>query len=141
MPKALNGNDWFLSLNGFDVSGFITEVEMSSSNSTVDRTAGAGRRTVQRAAGLDDYSGKIIIAYFPDSVPDYIRSIKPGHAAMMVSGPEGALPGKPKHQQSIIFNQVAGPKQTVAKDLVVFEASWEGEDEPLVNLYEGGVFA
>lgn len=140
MP-ALNGNNWYVALDGVDVSGFITEVSMDPKNSTVDTTAGSGRTHMQRQPGLDDTTGKITVSYFVGEVSTYITKLQRGKVVNLVSGPEGAVSGKPKHQQDIIINQISGPKQTVSKEHVVFEVSWEAADAPQVDMYDGGVFA
>jgi hypothetical protein len=58
----------------------------------------------------------------------------------MVYGPEGALSGKPKHQQDILITKVGGLKQTVDKTKIVFDIDWKQAKKPTADLHAGAVF-
>lgn len=140
MP-AFNGNKGYLTINAADVSGFSTEMGIEPSNSVVDVTAGFGTEHMQRAPGLNDTKAKVVIAYLAGQVADYITHLHVGKEALVVWGPEGNVSGKPKHQQKFIVASASGPKQTVKKDMVVFEISFEAADAPIEDMYAGAVFA
>jgi hypothetical protein len=138
---AWNGNDGYLALDGIDVSGKVTEVTgVEAEVGDEDVTAGFGATDVQRAAKLKDRSGKITVAYEKDRVPTYIRNFRPG-VHNMVYGPEGAISGKPKHQQDILITTLGGLKQTADKTKIVFEADWKQAAKPTADLHAGAVFA
>lgn len=138
---AFNGNNGYLALDAVDVSGKVTECNIKRATSTEVVTAGFGQTDEQRAGKLNDRTGNIVIAYEEGRVPSYIRSIQTGKRVNLVYGPEGAVSGKPKHQQDVIFTSVDGPKQSVDKTKIVFSADWEQADKPMVDMYDGGVFA
>lgn len=140
MP-AFNGNNGYLTINAVNVSGYSTEMGIEASNATVDVTAGFGTEHMQRAAGLNDTKANAVIAYLAGQVATYITQLHVGSEAVVVWGPEGNVSGKPKHQQKFIVASSSGPKQTVKKDMVVFEISFEAADAPIEDMYAGAVFA
>jgi len=141
MP-GFNGNNGYLVIEGTDLSGFITEVTgLEAEVGVEDVTAGFGADGVSQRPKLEKRKGKIIIAYFEGRIPTYIPKLKVGGPYNMVYGPEGAVSGKPKHQQDILVSKLGGMKQTVDKSLIVFEADWEQADQPTADMHAGAVFA
>ncbi len=139
---AWNGNNGYLALDGIDVSGKVTEVTgVEAEVGDEDVTAGFGATDVQRAAKLKDRSGKITIAYEEGKVPTYIKSFQAGQVVNMLYGPEGAVSGKPKHQQDVLITKLGGLKQSVDKTKIVFEADWKQANKPTADLHNGAVFA
>lgn len=141
MP-AFNGNNGYLALDGIDISGYITEVTgLEAEIGDEDVTSGFGATDVQRAGKLMDRNGKITIAYVEGRVPTYIAKFQAGGIVNLVYGPEGAVSGKPKHQQDILITKLGGLKQTVDKTKIVFEADWKQAAKPTADLHKGTVFA
>lgn len=141
MP-AWNGNEGYLTLDGIDVGGYVTEVTgLEAETKDEEVTAGFGATDVEREGKLNDRSGKITIAYFKDRVPTYIKSFKAGSIPVMVYGPEGSASGKPVHRQQILITKLGGLKQTVDKKMIVFEADWKQYRKPMADLHNGAVFA
>lgn len=139
---AFNGNNGYLGIDGYDFSGKVLEVTgIEAEVGDEDVTAGFGATDVQRAAKLADRSGKITVAYEANNVPSYMPRIQAGLIVNMVYGPEGAISGKPKHQQNILITKVGGLKQTVDKSKIVFEVDWKQSEGPMVDLHAGGTFA
>jgi hypothetical protein len=139
---AWNGNSGYLAIDGVDYSGKVTEmtgVEAEVGDEEV--TAGFGATDVERAAKLKDRSGKITIAYEEGRVPTYIGGLQAGKIVNVVYGPEGAVSGKPKHQQSVLITKLGGLKQTVDKTMIVFECDWKQAAKPTADLHAGAVFA
>lgn len=141
MP-GFNGNNGFLSFDGNDFSGKVTEVTgLEAEVGDEDTTAGFNATDVTRAPKLKDRSGKFTIVYEEGRVPTYVPIVQVGKVLNMVYGPEGAVSGKPKHQQDILVTKLSGPKQTVDKSLVKFEGDWKQASKPTADLHAGAVFA
>jgi hypothetical protein len=139
MP-VMNSNKVYLTLDGVDVAGFMTEVGIKVSNADEDTSAGSGLEHEQIAPGLDSTDVDISLGYFPESVADYITKLRPGAMPMMVYGPELNVAGKPKHQQLIKISSVDGPKLDVKKKAVMFKISAKGADAAIADLYKGATF-
>jgi hypothetical protein len=136
---VLADNSAYLSLDGVDVSGLITEVKPKGKNNVRETTHGAGATHVQRAAGLDDYSFDATVVYDDAQIATYIQKLKPGAIYTMEYAPEGRTAGKPKHVQSVI---VEGNDHAIKieKDMVAFNLSLLGQDAPTSNMYSGAVY-
>ncbi len=130
------GNNYFLSIGGVDVSEWVVDVNLSPSINSVDTTAGAGTEHVQRGEGLDDHTISITIAAV--TAGEYARTLLKGTQAL-IYGLEGNAAGKPKHTQSFILTPVH--TTTVTKDFVTHTVSGEATGVPSDDMYDGGVWA
>lgn len=134
-----NGNGFYLSIGGTNLSPHVIDIQMSPSANTVDITAGSGATHTKRATALLDTKAKITISYDDTSVADYIQKMKPGEKFTLVIGPEGNTVGKRKHEGDFIL--VGAPfTVTVKKEPVAFELDFEGADAPITDMYSGGVW-
>lgn len=132
-------NNVYLSLDGVDVSGFITEVKPKTKNNIRETSHGANITHVQREPGLDDYSWDATLVYDDSSIATYIQKLKPGAKYTMEYAPNGRTTGQPKHIQSVI---VEGNDHTikVEKDMVAFSLNLLGQDAPTYNMFAGAVY-
>lgn len=136
----LNGNGYFVSFDGVDLSAHTGEDTLKVSNEDVDVTAGANKTHVEIAGGLDSTSGDLMIAYEVGSVSGYIQKLKPGLIGTFEFGPEGNTSGKPRHVQSMKVNSVE-ISQDSKKKFVMFTLSLVGAEAPSVNMFAGGVYS
>lgn len=138
---TLNGNNVYLELDGVDVSAYFTgEISRTTTNNTQETTAGSGRTGVQRAAGLNDYSLELSLAYDVADLGTYKGKLVKGAAYTMIYGPEGNGSGKPKDEVPVIIASVSGPNITIDKQMVMFEVSFQQADEPITLIESGGTF-
>lgn len=137
MP-AYNGNNMYLSLNGFEVMADFKKVNLEPSLETVETTRGAGTEHKQRNPGLNDTKMGVTLGYDTARIQQQIRYLKPGKY-VAVFGPEGAIAGKPKHVQEFIMTG-APLEIVVEKGEVAFDISLEAADKPLVDMFNGGTF-
>ena len=140
MP-TLNGNNAYLSVGGTDISGYWTdEIDFNRSNSTVEVTAGAGATHVERAGGLNDTDIAFSVVYDTADLAIYRAALIAGTEYTVIFGPEGNTTGKPKFQCQMILSEVAGPNNTISKDKVMFELSFEGAAAPTATIEGGSTF-
>jgi hypothetical protein len=136
----LNGNNVYFTIDGTDVKAFWKSVSLNPTADTVDVTAGANATHKQYESGLVDTSLSATFAYDDASLATYIQRLRVGQKVLIAYGPEGATSGKPKHEQYFIVTSAA-TEQTVMKDAVVFDMSFNGADAPIVDMYAGGVWS
>jgi hypothetical protein len=140
MP-TLNANNAYLEIGGTNVSAYWTdEIDFSSSNSTVEVTAGAGATHVERAGGLSDTSLSFSVVYDTADIALYRAKLIEGTEYAVIYGPEGNTSGKPKFQCQMILEEVSGPNVTIAKDKVMFELSFVGAAAPTATISGGSTF-
>lgn len=137
---TLNGNNVYLTVNAVDMTPYFVNLEWEKSTEAVDVTAGAGTEWTELAAGLSSLKGKLTVVYETTAVTTHFQTLNSGNTYTVVYGPESNTAGKPKHEQSFFFSKIAGPKQDVAKKLVVFECDIESTGAPVTNMYAGGTF-
>lgn len=135
----LTSNGWYLTLDGVDVKAYVVSVGVSQSVETKETTAGP-KNHEQKQAGLRKTSYKITLVYEIGSVSAYIQKVKPGASYVLEYGPESNASGKPRQQQTVLVTNVEGPSMTASKDLVVFDITAEGADEPTVDMVNGAVY-
>lgn len=136
--SAFNGNNPYLAIDGIVLDTEWKEVEITGTMETQDVTQGVGRTGMQRAEGLRDASISIVVGYRTEKIQQQFAMLKPGRHNV-VYGPEGNIPGKPKHVQDFIFNDTP-LGQNVDKSEVSFSVGGDQADEPTVDLYNGGVW-
>jgi hypothetical protein len=136
----LNGNDIYLTINGTDVKAFWKKVSLNPSADTVDVTAGAGTDHKQYEPGLIETDMSISLAYETALLATYIQLLQVGEKVTVVYGPEGAVSGKPKHEQVFIVT-TAPHEVSVTKDAVMFELELKGADAPTLNMFAGAVWS
>lgn len=135
-----NGNTPYLTINGVDVAPMWAEIEIKRSGNTTEVTAGAGATDTMREAGLNDTSLKIKLGYKVESIPTYMDLLDANTEIDVVYGPEGAVSGKRKHQQTFLITS-SPLKQTIKKDEVAFEIDCTAKDAPVINMWAGGVWS
>lgn len=136
---AVANNNVYLSLDGVDVSGLITNVKPKGKNSVRETTHGANVSHIQRAAGLDDYSFDVTVVYDDTTLSTYIQKLKPGTTYVMEYAPNGKTAGSPKHIQSVIV-EGNDHEIKIEKDLIAFNLSLLGADAPTSDMYTGAVY-
>jgi hypothetical protein len=135
-----NGNSYFLSIDGIDLSGYVIDIVVTPSANTVDTTAGANTTHMQRKAALSDTKVKVTMSYDDTNLASYIQKMNPGGEYALIIGTEGATSGKPKHVADFLL--VGAPfTVTTKKEPVAFELDFEGADAPSVNMFTGGVWS
>lgn len=138
---TLNGNNAYLSVGGTNVSGWWTgEIGFSTSNSSVDITAGAGTTHVERAGGLSDTAMSFSVVYDTTDIALYRAALIPGTVYTVIYGPESNVTNKPKFQCEMILEEVSGPNVTIEKSMVMFELSFTGAAAPTATIESGSVF-
>lgn len=136
--SAFNGNNPYLAIDGVVLDTEWKEVELSGSIETQDVTQGVGRTGMQRAEGLRDASISLVVGYRTEKIQQQFTMLRPGRHTV-IYGPEGNTPGKPKHVQDFIFNDMP-LGQNVDKSEVAFSIGGDQADEPTVDMYSGGVW-
>jgi hypothetical protein len=136
--SAFNSNNPYLAIDGIVVDTEWKEVEITGTMETQVVTQGVGRTGTQRAEGLRDASIRIVAGYRTEKIQQQLAIFKPGRHTVTY-GPEGNVAGKPKHVQEFIFNDLP-LTQTVSKDEVTLTSGGEQADEPLTDMYSGGVW-
>jgi len=131
-------NDWYLSIDGTDVSAYLKSVNLTASIEEQDITAGSGTNFRQRGAGLKDYQLTFDI-YHDTAAAWALTLITPGIHAI-IYGIEGSGSGNPKHIQSFLFTS-APHTVNVDKTMVSYNVSATGADAPSTDMFAGGVWA
>jgi hypothetical protein len=131
-------NNWFLSIDGTDVSAYLVSLSLEPTTESVDITAGSGTDFRQRGVGLKDFSLSFDI-YHDDAAGYALTLLNPGLHTFVV-GLEGNASGKPKHTQSMVI-EGAPFETTVEKPMVNYSVSAVGADTPTTNMFAGGVWA
>ena len=138
---TLNGNDVYVSLGGVDVSAYWTgEISRSPVNNVVETTAGASQGSVQRQAGLNDYSLALDLVYDIADLSTYVARLKQGTVQTLIYGPENNVAGKPKDEVSVVVASVTGPNPTINKDMVMYSLTLQGADTPVSLIEDGDTF-
>ena len=134
-----NGNGVYVTLDGVNVSAYYTEVSLQGDVEAIEVTAGAGTTHKQFNAGLNSTAFDLTLYYEDTSatLATYLPKLKAGSKYTVVFGPEGAVTGKPKHEQMMLVQSVDGPMVGVAKPFVVFSLSLIGADAPVSDLTTG----
>lgn len=131
-------NLYYLSIDGTDVSAYVTQVTLDPSIDTIETTAGSGTDDRTRAPGLRDHSISFDIQHW-DAAEWALTLIAVG-THTVIFGLEGSGSGNPKHTQSFIFESAPVPT-TVEKEVVLYSVSGSGQAAPSVNMFAGGVWA
>lgn len=136
----LNDNILYLALDGVDVcTGIFRSVEFNPSNSPQETTSGCGVDHVQREPGLNDTTMRFSVTYRKDNVNAYIRKLRPGNVVLVEYGSEGRTSGKPRHEQYFIVSGSPHGRE-VSKTLVEFNVDMVAQDEPIIDMMDGGVY-
>lgn len=136
---SLNGNNPYLLMNSIDVRTKWKHIQLEATNSSVTVTAGSGRTHVQRAAGLNDTTISITLAYDSAGVSSYIATLQRGNIIPIEYGPESNVSGKPRHLQNFIIESIS-MEEDVEKNEMVFDISGSGADAPTYDMYSGAVY-
>lgn len=141
MPEImLTSNVGYLKLGDVEIhQADLVEFTPTWGNNIITTTAG-NKRHEQSQGGLDVYTFSMSVGYRIDAVPALLASMRAGRQYMLEYGPEGAIPGKPRHMQEVIVESVSGPKQSAAKEFAIFEISLKGSDEAIYDLLDGAKF-
>lgn len=135
-----NGNNYFLSIDGLDLSAYVIDIQVAPTANTVDTTAGANATHTQRKTALKDTKVKVTMSYDDTNLQTYIQKMAPGSEYALIIGTEGATSGKPKHVCDFLL--VGAPiTVTVKKEPVAFELDFEGADAPTVDMFANGVWS
>jgi len=135
---TLQANDAVLSLGGTDVSGFMTECDLTRTISEEETTAGYSATDKSFGPKLKELGVSIKIAYDVTSVSTYIQKIQAGETVAMIWQPEGNTGGKPQHVQNILITSVKQTPVAVDKPAVMFEVSAIGTGAPTTDMFAGG---
>lgn len=134
-----NGNDAYLSIDGTVMTSWFINVELTPSMESVETTAGSSTTHVERAEGLKDTSISLQIGYDAASASTQLPLVEVG-THTVIYGPEGSTAGKPKHEQSFIFEK-AGHAVNVKKTHVIFAIDGVGAATPTTDMFSGGVWS
>jgi hypothetical protein len=135
MAKYQN-NNWYLDIDGTDMSSYVVDITLTPAITSVDITAGSGTDHMQRGEGLYDHT--ISITIYADDAGAYAKTLLKG-IHTVTFGLEGSASGKPKHVQGFILTPVH--TTNVAKDFVVFTTTGEATGAPTTDMFNGGVWA
>lgn len=134
--KSFNGNVAYIAIDGVVVSAQFKKASIEPSIETVDVNRG-NITHMQRKEGLADTKVTLTMGYNTDT-PAQFNLFKPGLHRVTI-GVEGAIAGKPKHDQLFIFTGV--PIETaVEKSEVVFDISGDAADAPFSDMFNGDTF-
>lgn len=134
-----NGNDAFLSIDGYDISGYYTKADFEEVVGVEDVSAGAGLEHEILAPKLYATNFNATIAYDITAVSTHVAKLKPGIHAV-VWGPEGNATGKPKQTQSILISSAKHSSVEVGKPMVVWELKGRGAAAPTEGIFDGDTF-
>lgn len=132
-----NGNNYFLSVGGTNLSTRVIDVDISQDTNAVEDTNGASATHESNAPGLK--STKISFTLQYDDATRLADLVLLHGAQPVIYGPEGNTGGNPKHDQPFMLSGV-GLKQTVAKDNVVFSVDGVGNGAPTTDLFAAGTW-
>jgi hypothetical protein len=130
-------NNWYLSIDGTDVSAYVQRISLEPSIDTVETTAGSGSDDRTRAPGLRDHTISFDIVH--DDAAGWALTLVAVGTHAIIYGLEGATTGKPKHAQSFIFTG-APHETTIEKDTVMYSVSGEASGAASTNMFVGGVW-
>lgn len=133
-----SGNNDYLCIDGVDISAFWVEAQIVGSVGMQENTSGSSSY-VTRIETTKDYTLTLKVVYDDDMLVILMPLIKPGKHRV-IYGPEGNLPGKPKHDQVFLFPQVALAGNAEKNQKRVFDIQASGKAAPLFDMYEGGLF-
>ena len=135
---TLQANTAILSLGGTDVSGFMTSVDMTRTQSEEEITAGFSVTHKSFGGKLKETSFNIKIAYDVTSVSTHIPLIEPDDLIALVWQPEGNTGGKPQHVQNILITSNKQTEIHIDKPAVMFEVTAIGSGTPTTDMFNGG---
>lgn len=128
-------NNYYLDIDGTDLSSYVISVDLDPGINTVETTAGSGTDHVTRGVGLYDHS--ISFDLKADNATAYaLTLIKGTHT--VTYGQQGSTAGMPKHVQSFILT--ATHSTNVNKDMVVYSVSGEAAAAPTTDMFASGVW-
>ncbi|RMG08969.1 MAG: hypothetical protein D6735_01155 [Acidobacteria bacterium] len=138
MPIVLTQNAGVLKINGVAVHADLMDVSVTMNNDPVNVTRGnMGHAMYDR--GLSNTDWKITIAWTDANRATIMPIISSGNKVTIEYGPEGSMPGAPKHVQLVIIESVQ-MSQTAEREAVKWEISAKGADAPTVDMYNGGTY-
>jgi hypothetical protein len=130
-------NNWYLSIDGTDVSAYATRINLEPSIASNETTAGSGTDDRTRAAGLRDHTISFDLVHTDNSAWALTLIAVGSHA--IIYGLEGSATGKPKHAQTFIFE--SAPHETsVEKTMVLYSVSGVAASAATTNMFAGGVW-
>lgn len=135
---TLNSNGGYLAFAGVDVSGVWTDqIDKNAENEVQDITAGAGATHKEYAPGLNDNTIDFSVVYDAATLSTYRAALIVGTEGTLSYGPEGQVAGKPRYEGTHILKSVKGPTQTIDKQKVKFDLSFQASGAP-THTIEGG---
>lgn len=149
---ALNGNNAYLSINGYVVgavsgadSNIYRSCEFTLNTGDEDVTAGSGVEWEEHASKLSRINMTATIVYDAGSVTDdltgVLNDLGRGSVVRIIYGPEGNGTGKPKHEQDFLITQITGPAVGYDKPAVTFQLTGASSGAPVSNIYDGDTWA
>lgn len=135
---TLNGNSAYLAFAGVNLSGYFTDqIDKNAENEVQEITAGAGATHKEYAPGLNDNTIDFSVVYDAADFTSYRAALVVGTEGTLSYGPEGQVVGKPRHEGTAILKSVKGPTQTIDKQKVKFDLSFQHSAAP-THTIEGG---
>ena len=135
--STLQANNYYLSIDGTDLSSYVIEGSLTRSVAEQDITAGSSTTHVARGAGLVDHSFSCQLRASDSG--EYSLALLTG-VHTITWGKNGSATGKPKHVQSMIINSVSYTVN-VQKPMVVHNISANGAATPTTDEFTGGVWS
>lgn len=129
----------YLSMDGVNVSAYVSAVTLTVKAEVIDVTGGASVTHAQNAAGISESALAIKLVYDVEDLAAYLYTLRPGRVITVIYGAEGNAVGKPKHAGAFAITQIRHGRSR-AKDAVVFEIGGVGAGAPLADMHAGGVF-
>jgi hypothetical protein len=129
-------NDYYLDVDGTDLSSYVISVSLDPSINSVETTAGSGTDHITRGEGLYDHSLSFEIR--ADASTGYALTLLKG-THTITYGEQGTAVGKPKHVQSFILT--ASHTTNVNKDMVVYSVTGDAAAAPTTDMFASGVWS
>lgn len=108
MPHRYTGKDLYLEFNGAPISGAWTSFTWARELALVDVTPlGSGQRIQQ--PGIQYGHWELALFDSIDEGHTLLQLMKPGSSGLMVIGPQGNSPGKPRLSFTALVTQLAEP--------------------------------
>ena len=136
----LNGNKVYFAIDDEPVQHNWISGAISGSVAAVSTNAGAGLEFEQRREGLQDRSFQAVFQFNEISASYDLKYLRPGIHKVTI-GPEGNVPGKPKHEGMFILESSEIGGQDVSKAPVNISVSGNGTQSPIADIFDRAVFS
>ena len=137
---TLNGNDYYLLVDGVDMSAYVTSVSLSRARGDENVTAGSGTEWEEHASKLSVCDLSFTLVFDDTNSGDYLDHISSDDPVAVIYGPRGSTTGYQKHDQDFLLTAQRGPEQNVEKTLVKIEVTGKSDGAPRTNMYANGTF-